>query len=180
MLPRESRLPDFVAPEFALGDDIFAHLPQGDAGRQWRRLMSEAQVILHNHPVNAARAAAGKIVVNSLWFWGGGALPDHVRTAHTSVISSDVLLQSLASSAGVATPSADDEFDVAAGRGALLDLRELRRAGSLERNGIVPALHGIRLGKIAGLRLDFGDGHVVDYRHAHRWRFWRRGPARLA
>jgi hypothetical protein len=77
-LPRDAKLPGFVAPHRVLGDDIFAHLPEGELGRRWRGLMNEAQVILHNHPLNAQRIAQGKLPVNSLWFWGAGILPDHV------------------------------------------------------------------------------------------------------
>jgi hypothetical protein len=179
-LPRDVRLPAFVPPERALGDDIYAHLPEGDAGRRWRHLLSEAQVILHNHPVNVARAAAGKLTVNSLWFWGAGALPDHVRSAHRSVASGDSLLLALASRAGVATPSPDAALDLATAAGVLLDLRALRSAQSLERNGIQPALQGLRQRTLDALCLDFGDGRVLTYRHAHRWRFWRRGATQWA
>ena len=65
-------------PTQALGEDVFEHIPDGAEARRWRVLSSEAQVVLHNHPHNAARAAAGKPPINSLWFWGGGVLPDHV------------------------------------------------------------------------------------------------------
>jgi hypothetical protein len=41
----------------------------------WLRLQSEAQMLLHDHPVNRERAARGWPPLNSLWFWGGGALP---------------------------------------------------------------------------------------------------------
>src|SRR3546814_15930088 len=69
--------------------------------RRWRSLLNEAQIILHNHPWNARRAAAGKPPVNSLWFWGGGMLPDSVATHQGQVASDDVLLQALASNAGM-------------------------------------------------------------------------------
>jgi hypothetical protein len=176
-LPRDARLPPFVSPERALGDDIYAHLPEGEAGRRWRHLLSEAQVILHNHPVNAARAAAGKLTVNSLWFWGPGALPDHVHTRHRTVVSGDSSLRALAARGGVATPPPDATIDLAKAEGVLLDLRALRSPQSLARHGIQPALQGLRQRTLDTLCLDFGDGRVVIYRHAHRWRFWRRGAA---
>ena len=76
-----AKLPAFAAPDEALGDDLFdAPARQAPEGRRWRALLSEAQVVLHNHPLNAQRVAAGLAPVNSLWFWGAGALPDHVRT----------------------------------------------------------------------------------------------------
>jgi hypothetical protein len=41
-VPRDSRLPEFATPEEVLGEDLFAHLPQGDLGRRWRALLTEA------------------------------------------------------------------------------------------------------------------------------------------
>jgi hypothetical protein len=71
-LPREAKLPLFASPDEALGADLFEHLPDGPEGKRWRALLSETQVVLHNHPVNEKRTIAGKPPVNSLWFWGAG------------------------------------------------------------------------------------------------------------
>ncbi len=40
-----------------------------------RELMAAAAPILAAHPVNAARAAAGKPTANSIWLWGQGRKP---------------------------------------------------------------------------------------------------------
>jgi hypothetical protein len=52
---------------------IHAHLPRGDHAKAWRRWLSEIQMLLHEHPVNAARDAAGRAPVTGLWLSGGGA-----------------------------------------------------------------------------------------------------------
>ncbi|MDP2134728.1 MAG: hypothetical protein Q8J99_14090, partial [Sulfuritalea sp.] len=52
-----------------------APLPGGATHAPWRQALNEAQMVLHAHPVNRAREAAGKPAVNSLWPWGGGRLP---------------------------------------------------------------------------------------------------------
>ena len=57
---REAKLPTMASPEEALGADLFDHLPEGQEGLRWRALLSEAQVALHQHPLNAQRQAAGK------------------------------------------------------------------------------------------------------------------------
>jgi hypothetical protein len=177
MLPRDSRLPPFAPPGRALGDDIYEHLPAGDSGRRWRRLLSEAQVILHNHPLNAERAAAGKPTVNSLWFWGAGSLPDHVRCQAGRVYSDDLLFAALAQAAQVAAHEVPSSFAATAAEpGTLVDLRRWRSAATFERDWLLPALAQARRAR-QPLRLDFADGLLVDYRHAHRWRFWRRAPA---
>jgi hypothetical protein len=180
-LPRESRLPRFATPEQALGADLFEQLPDSDdaAGRRWRALLSEAQVVLHNHPWNASRAAAGKAFVNSLWFWGGGILPDHV-SAHglAQVASDDVLVRALAaaagcrvvSCAGFALPGAD----------ALCDLRAERDLAGLARRWLQPALAAIADGDLAQLRLDFADGTGLQVERRQRWRLWRRPLPQLA
>ena len=79
MLPKESKLPVFVSPDEAIGADIFSVFPPDDSAKRWRTLLNEAQITLHNHPLNAERIQKGLLPVNSLYFWGGGALPDHQR-----------------------------------------------------------------------------------------------------
>jgi len=59
--------------EAAIGVVAADALPRGAAGARWRTLLTELQMILHVHPVNAAREARGAPAVNGLWAWGGGA-----------------------------------------------------------------------------------------------------------
>ncbi|GAB2182127.1 hypothetical protein DLREEDagrD3_23500 [Denitratisoma sp. agr-D3] len=58
-----------------IGQAAQALLPEGSEHRPWRRLFNEVQMALHGHPVNQAREAAGKPVINSLALWGGGTMP---------------------------------------------------------------------------------------------------------
>jgi 2,3-bisphosphoglycerate-independent phosphoglycerate mutase len=51
------------------------HLPKGPGSALLKRLMTEATPILADHPVNAARAAAGKRTANAIWLWGQGKAP---------------------------------------------------------------------------------------------------------
>jgi len=65
-----------TAPTSAVeGHPMTAALPRSDAARPWRSLWSETQMALHGSAVNEARQARGEPVINSVWFWGGGALP---------------------------------------------------------------------------------------------------------
>ena len=169
-LPRESKLPEFSPPDDVLGDDLFAHLPQGELGRRWRALTSEAQVVLYNHPWNALRTTHGKPAVNSLWFWGAGTLPDFVRTPHHQVRSREPMLQALAAAAGVAGNQDGDTQEV----DALVDLRHLRILETLVGEAIMPLLIALNKGELESLVLDFEDGAVFALRQKQRWRFWRR------
>lgn len=55
-----------------VGRGIDRWLPDRRTGRSVRRLQSEAQMLLHTHPVNAAREARGELAVNSFWLSGTG------------------------------------------------------------------------------------------------------------
>ena len=60
----------------ALGHGLFPYLPRGADAVTWKRWLNEAQMLLHEHPVNAAREAQGCLAANGVWFWGGGTLAD--------------------------------------------------------------------------------------------------------
>lgn len=172
-LPEDTPLPGFAAPEAVLGDDLFLHLPDGDHGRRWRALLTEAQVLLHQHPWNEIRTAQGKRAVNSLWFWGAGALPESVRTAHAQVRSRDALLQGLARMAGVRL-GGEQTVD------ALVDLRQLRSLEQLANDAITPLLNAMKRGELAELLLDFEDGVSYRLTRGQRWQFWKKPIATLA
>jgi hypothetical protein len=172
-LPREARLPMFTGPDEALGADLFEHLPDGPEGRRWRALLSEAQVVLHNHPVNARRASVGKLPVNSLWFWGASTLPDHVTTAHTAVFSDDDAFQAFAVMAKAAAMPLPPRWGTAGGD-RMFDLRHMRDLALLQSHWIEPMLRDLRIGEITAASLDFADGTRFALRANQRWRFWRR------
>ena len=61
-----------LPPEVAIGKPLLGHLPEGSDGGRWRSWQNEIQMLLFEHPVNVAREAAGRAIVNSVWLWGGG------------------------------------------------------------------------------------------------------------
>ena len=174
-LPRESKIPPMASPADALGADLFDHMPEGPEGRRWRALLSEAQVLLHQHPLNAQRVAAGKPPVNSLWFWGGGILPDHVTTPHVAVHSDEITLHALAKAANVRGVDLPARFNGA----GLFDLRALRDMRALSDAWLLPALDALRRGAIAALHLDAEDGTRWTLARNQRWRFWRKPLAAI-
>lgn len=177
-LPLGAKLPTFTSPEQALGADLFDELPQGPEGRRWRALLSEAQVVLHNHPLNSQRIAAGLAPVNSLWFWGAGVLPDRVQSRHAHIASDDESLTSLAALAGTKVDARPPSWTGTTGQGdRLFDLRDARDLAVLERGWFAPLLAALANGQVAHLRLEFGDGAIYDMKRSQRWRFWRRALA---
>lgn len=168
-LPAGLPVPAFSTPEQALGDDLLAHLPDGPDARRWRSLLNEVQIVLHQHPLNAARAAAGQMTLNSLWFWGAGILPAQVQS-HAGVIETDAVeLQALAA-------AADGHADASH---RLVDVRDARDLPRLEREHLLPALDALASGRLHRCDLDFADGTGFTLQPRQRWRFWRRPLAAL-
>ncbi len=141
----------FTSPDDALGASLIDVLPEGDAARVWRRLFNEAQVALHSHPVNAARAAARKLPANALWFWGAGA-PGAVRVEPLPV----------------ALETADVRGEV------LLDLQRLGDRESATE-WLTTFERWLRTRRFDTIALSFAGGDCYRMRHAHRLRFWRQG-----
>jgi len=114
MVMKQAALSDRLMPPHELvGEGIRQHMPQGEATRELVYLMNQAQIILHNHPFNQARAKNGDDVVNSIWFWGNGNgngkrdLPPAFSERfgkQASVITASLLMKGIAQSAGIRTP----------------------------------------------------------------------------
>jgi hypothetical protein len=83
-------MPELATTPLALaaGQSVDPNLPRGADAAIWHARMNEVQMLLHNHPVNEAREARNQMPVNSLWFWGAGALP--VRDEDSPVAFSHV------------------------------------------------------------------------------------------
>jgi hypothetical protein len=169
--------------------------------RQWRRSVSEAQMLLHAHPINKRRLDAGKPPVNTLWLWGAGRLPEAAAAAPWSSVrggeASLPLLRGLAAWSRTALqPAADcasllpgsserslvclddllpplQGFDAMAWRDAVL---------RLEADWLAPLDAALRRGRIAKLTLVGLGDEAVAHTTLTPWsrhRFWRR-PRPLA
>ena len=112
MVIKDTVLSDRLMPPHELvGEGIRKHMPQGEASKELVYLMNQAQIILHNHPFNQARAKNGEDVINSVWFWGNGngkrdlppAFSDRFGK-QTSVVTASLLMKGIAQSAGMDTP----------------------------------------------------------------------------
>ena len=72
MVWKHGRLAKLEPPHDHLTQVIGPYLPEEPVLRDF---MERSYDILNNHPVNLARAAAGKNKANSLWYWGAGTRP---------------------------------------------------------------------------------------------------------
>ncbi len=180
----------------AANRDIEAHLPQGDTALDWHRVINEAQMVLHEHAVNEARAARGAAIVNSVWLWGGGTAPAVGRPHYDTAWGDDALTRSLASAAGIARHELAGSGAAwlatagAAGKNHLLVLDQLAdalRTGGiaawreqlalLERDWIAPLATALRAKKISALTLVASSSDNLleaTLTPAQWWRLWRR------
>ena len=174
-LPLGSELPRFSHPQDVLGDDVERHLPPGNSGLRWRRLLNEVQMSLHQHPVSLRREAAGLAPVNSLWFWGGGRLPNRVRAAHSQYFSDDPIVRGLARQGAVPCLPAPASLTAVepAQRSGVFDLRTVAPA-ALNAGWLEPLIHSLRSADIDEIVFGFAGGERFQLRRGHRWRFWRK------
>lgn len=166
---------NFRAPVDALGVDLADCLPEGDAGRAWRRLFNETQIVLHAHAVNAARIAAGRQPINALWFWGAGALPASVESGLQVVASVDDVVRGLAKMGGaVRVEPLPDALETAQRCGmALLDIDIPGHADSAAE-WLAHFQRWLRERRFDAIAITFADGERFRVRHGHRLRVWRR------
>jgi hypothetical protein len=181
-------------PSTVAGRTLEPFLPQGEEARDWRRLINEAQVILHNHPVNATREAAGRATANSIWPWGAGALPAHATPPAAGLAADHPLALGLARLAGVPAAPVPPRLDLAVSQGLTfpetlaepaqrLDAAAWRSGlAELEACWFAPSLAALKARRLHGLRLTaLGDEATVDVTldAGDLWQFWRR-PKTLA
>jgi hypothetical protein len=152
-----------------------SYLPDGPAAAGHRRLISEIEMALHEHPANAARAITGQRPVNALWLWGGGTAEERVVEALPPLFADDTLAKgywlsktgiseswpgSIGACLDAAAPAfvalAPAEDDAPALESLLGELRKALRSGRVER-----------------LVLWFMDGLRADVRRTHALRLWR-------
>lgn len=85
----------------AVGQNINNLLPHGNDSSIWNSKINEIQMLLYDHPLNQIREAQGDLVVNSVWVWGGGVMPQKVHAPYTRIWSNHILASALAKMAKV-------------------------------------------------------------------------------
>lgn len=189
--PRAPRIITTPLPQ-VVGKDIHPYLPQGKDGKAWHTILNEMQILLHTASVNAKREERGELPINSLWFWGGGRLPNISAVDWVQVHSEEPLTLALARLSEVpsgACPKHFADWESQARRvGAHLVVLDQARAAAqygepkiwteflqrLEHDWIVPLWQALKSGVITEvtIRSDSGRAYRVTRSHARRW--WRR------
>lgn len=178
----------------AAGRDVDSILPKGDA--RWHALLNETQMLLHAHPVNAAREARGEPAVNSLWPWGAGRLPASAGAPWHSVCADEPLALGLARLAGLRhrplPAGANEWLERAPPDGRYLVMLDALRAPlalgdaeacaqrlqSLEERWFAPLLAALRSGRIGMATIRVPDaGFSAETIRGDLRRFWHRPKA---
>lgn len=176
---------DTVDPARVLGGDVLGALPSGRDASVLKRLMTEIQMWLHDHPVNIAREARGVESVNALWIWGGGRLPTRAAITTLPVLRSDDAflrgLWTLGGGANAELPDCLDAIDLAAADALVVSLASASghetRAQSmrtLEHNWFAPAVAAVRRGQLRCLQVHAND-RLFQLTRSGLWRVWRGG-----
>jgi hypothetical protein len=134
----------------------------------WINRVNELQMLLHSHPVNRARAARGRVAVNSLWLWGGGELQHRGSAACSRVLSDNPFARGSAHYCGLKVlpgPAAAEQV-TPADDGQLVVLEDCRDAAAyqdlpawraavlrLERNWFEALIRSLKAGKLDALEL---------------------------
>jgi hypothetical protein len=84
----------------AAGRDVAGALPTGEDSLRWRRVLTEIQMLFHEHAVNQRREQRGELPINSVWLWGGGRRPPVPGQHFTHVAGENHLAQALAGRTG--------------------------------------------------------------------------------
>lgn len=164
----------------ALGQSIFALLPQGDK-RYWHRLLNEVQMLLHTCESPA---------VNALWLWGAAnpaAITPLSANAFDGFVGSTLVSQvmALASNTPHQAPTTLSEAGLETGKTYALILDALyvpsvsddmhrwqQILDLMEKRWFAPALAGLQSGKFS-VSLTACDGRTLNCQPTPAWKFWQ-------
>jgi Uncharacterized protein conserved in bacteria len=164
-----------LPPTEAFDGPLQDALPSGTDAAELRRLMTELQMVLHEHPVNQRRARAGLPGANSAWIWSVAALTS-VPTATRLPIAFGAApyLKGLYLLHSQSVSSA--EFDPALARSAARDphpvVALIESDESFERTYLEPALAMLRRG-VFGRLMVYLDRWKLELRRRDLLRLWR-------
>ncbi len=157
-------------------------LPQGKDGPMLRRLLTEAQMLLHDHPVNAGRERRKQRTANAIWLTGVSEFSELQSSSLPSIAGNGAYLKGLCRLHGgraltVPASAAEAMSGTLAGLVALPapgDSAPAVQLKQLERDWFAPLVNALGAGRINALVIQLDDLEVRIDRAALR-RFWRRG-----
>ena len=172
--------------------NIDEFLPIGADSVYWHGVCNEIQMVLHTHPVNEAREAAGIPAVNSLWLWGGGRRSNIARKPFAHVWTNECLTKGLALASGTGISSLQQNaqawlaqphapgvhlvvLDSLRGAAQYQDMeRWMENIKELEARWFAPLFTALKRGELEELIISSGSwSFAISTRDL--WKLWRRG-----
>jgi hypothetical protein len=163
-----------AAPASALIRGIDAAMPKGRDAAALRRLLTELQMLLHEHPVNIARARRSAPAVNAVWLHGVGAVGRIDRCELSEAYGEDAYLRGvyrLHEQQAPATASHANEL-LAQMRSSAVAVVTAHTLDDLEGRWLAPLLRALRSGAISQLDLVLDRWRLTIDRNA-LFKFWR-------
>ena len=93
------------------GLDVQLYMPSGNGKTTMERLMTEIQMTLHDCDFNLEREKTGQRPINSVWFWGGGYLPEVLPRKWSHLTANDPVAHGLAILSGTPFSTVQDSYD---------------------------------------------------------------------
>jgi hypothetical protein len=173
-----------VEPELAARGPLEDRLPQGRDAPSLRRLMTELQMLLHEHPVNVRRLGRGVPEFNAIWLHGGGEIGQITPRDLPPAFGDDLYLRGICRLHDTSSAEQTDDAEELLAR---LDMREAvavilcNDLDTLESRWLVPLVDALRAGKLSRIELLLDRWRIVMERRA-LIRFWKspRRPAQWA
>jgi hypothetical protein len=161
-----------LAPVYEVsGLQIGSYLPAGAERMRMRSWLNEAQMILHECPVNRRRIDTGQPTINSVWPWGQGELPAELDWSFTHAYADEPAVAGIAQLAGTSAREglqAYDEMDDAPDAFAWVD-----EATEVESRWLVPAIDALHSRQLDELVVLDGSGMRWTLRRTLLWRLRR-------
>jgi len=171
---------DFLPLPDTLGRDVADALPDDPAAAAWKRLMTEIQVDLHQSTVNVRRRQRGLPEINSVWFWGAGAIgtaesPGN-RAGRCTVVSDDPVSRGLAVVENFPLHGQSDlaGLEPPANGAMLVDWVMPSNDVHTEATALEAAARHLLARTGRGIQLVDGNGNRWAFGPRFRWRFWKR------
>lgn len=164
-------------PEEVLGRDIWEFLPRGADSPRVRGLMSEIEMWLFEHRVNELRRARAVPAISGLWLWGGGDAHAPLPAVRGWTAGGDPLFTAFTERsldpAAAGDPALAGDPATAPGVAVITDWPGTAAWRGAEQRWLIPAIAGLRSGRLERLDLSAGD-RCFSVSARGKWRFWRR------
>lgn len=169
-----------------IGKNIHQRLPSGPDAAFWNRLLTECQMLFK---AKSDRHPQQMTSINSLWFWGEGALPSYASCSFEQLVSDEPFVKGLADLSHTSYSTLEDwlalshkslgkTFILTFAFDRLLQEEKYELWGTLasdwENRCFKPVLKALQQGEIDKISIDIGQISLFQIKQRHLYYFWRR------